>query len=147
MSVFHNCCWISPAQFFMGQRPAGLMTIFYCLRFKTPPTWRARSPYLYSQGHGGPVIPPDSSFSFRRLLLLAGLRWRYSNPPPHGITTNWVLYYDRPSVGHIFFGIKYPSGGLCPNIYYCLTVIVIFLWGAVSDERTGLSFVYAAGPW
>jgi hypothetical protein len=26
-----------------------------------------------------------------------------------------------------------------------LTVVVMFLWGALSDERTGLSFVYAAG--
>jgi hypothetical protein len=34
---------------------------------------------------GGPVIPPGTGFSFRRLLRLAGLRWRYSNPPPHGI--------------------------------------------------------------
>jgi hypothetical protein len=24
--------------------------------------------------------------------------------------------------------------------------MVLFLWGAFSDERTGLSFVYAAGP-
>jgi hypothetical protein len=23
------------------------MTAFYCLRFETPPIWRARSPYLY----------------------------------------------------------------------------------------------------
>jgi hypothetical protein len=30
--------------------------------------------------------------------------------------------------------------------YYCLTVTVLFLWGAPSDERTGLSFVYAASP-
>jgi hypothetical protein len=27
-----------------------------------------------------------------------------------------------------------------------LTCTVLFLWGALSDERTGLSFVYAAGP-
>jgi hypothetical protein len=27
----------------------------------------------------------------------------------------------------------------------CLTVTVLFLWGALSDERTGLSFVYAVG--
>jgi hypothetical protein len=33
-----------------------------------------------------------------------------------------------------------------PDIYYCLTVTVLYLWGANSDERTGLSFVYAAGP-
>jgi hypothetical protein len=32
------------------------------------------------------------------------------------------------------------------DIYYCLTVTVLLLWGALSDERTGLSFVYAAGP-
>jgi hypothetical protein len=29
----------------------------------------------------------DSRLTFRRLLRLAGLRWRYSTPPPHGITT------------------------------------------------------------
>jgi hypothetical protein len=32
-----------------------------------------------------------------------------------------------------------------PDIYYCLTVTVLFLWGALSDERTGLSFTIAAG--
>jgi hypothetical protein len=31
-----------------------------------------------------------------------------------------------------------------PDIYYCLTVTVLFLWGALSDERAGLTFVYAA---
>jgi hypothetical protein len=39
-----------------------------------------------------------------------------------------------------------PSGGSWPDIYYCLTVTVLFLWGAVPEERTGLSFVYAARP-
>jgi hypothetical protein len=33
---------------------------------------------------GGPVIPSGTGFPFRRLLRLAGLRWRHSNPPPHG---------------------------------------------------------------
>jgi hypothetical protein len=28
-------------------------------------------------------------FHFRRLLRLAGLRWRYSTPPPHGIMLCW----------------------------------------------------------
>jgi hypothetical protein len=31
------------------------------------------------------------------------------------------------------------------DIYYCLTVTVFFMWDALSDERTGRSFVYAAG--
>jgi hypothetical protein len=33
-----------------------------------------------------------------------------------------------------------------PDIYYSLTVTAFFLWGALSDERTGLSFVYVPGP-
>jgi hypothetical protein len=32
------------------------------------------------------------------------------------------------------------------RIHYCLTVTILFLRGALSDERTGMSFVYAAGP-
>jgi hypothetical protein len=32
----------------------------------------------------GPVIPPGTGFPFCRPLRLAGLQWRYSNPPPHG---------------------------------------------------------------
>jgi hypothetical protein len=39
----------SPAQSSQGPSPAGLMTIFYSLIFETPPTWRARSPYLHPQ--------------------------------------------------------------------------------------------------
>jgi hypothetical protein len=33
-----------------------------------------------------------------------------------------------------------------PDIYYTLTFMVWFSWGALSDEKAGLSFVYAAGP-
>jgi hypothetical protein len=53
-SVVYNCFCSSPAQSFSGISPAGLMTIFYCLRFETPPTWRARSPYLFPSGTGWP---------------------------------------------------------------------------------------------
>jgi hypothetical protein len=40
---------------------SGLMTTFYCLRFETPPTWRARSPYLYPPGTGWPSYLLNSS--------------------------------------------------------------------------------------
>jgi hypothetical protein len=74
-------------QSFSGPSPAGLMTAFYCLRFQTlPPNLEAQVPVLISpQVQGGPVVPPDTGFPFRRLLRLAELRWSYSNPPPHGI--------------------------------------------------------------
>jgi hypothetical protein len=42
--------------------------------------------------------------------------------------------------------VSSPIWGSWPDIYCCLTVTVLFLWGTLSDERTGLSFVYAAGP-
>jgi hypothetical protein len=29
-------------------------------------------------------------FSFHRLLRLAGLRWRYSTPPPHGVRVSQI---------------------------------------------------------
>jgi hypothetical protein len=41
---------------------------------------------------------------------------------------------------------KAPIWGLRPDIYYSLTITVLFLWGALSDERTGMSFVYATVP-
>jgi hypothetical protein len=39
-------------------------------------------------------LHPGTGFPFRRLLRLAGLRWRYSNQPPHGLT----VYSGRSSV-------------------------------------------------
>jgi hypothetical protein len=41
---------------------------------------------------------------------------------------------------------KAPIRGLRPNFYYCQTVAGLFMLGALSDERTGLSFTIAAGP-
>jgi hypothetical protein len=43
-----------------------------------------------SKSHGArdPVLLPQiRGFSFRRLLRLAGLQWKYSNQPPNGILT------------------------------------------------------------
>jgi hypothetical protein len=114
-SVVYNCYWSSPAQSFSGSSSAGFMIIFYCLRFETFPTWRARSPYLYPEEQGGPVIPPDTGFPFRRLLRLEVVRWRYSNPSPRGESSNWKskskskLWYNRRFSRGVCLGIKHPS--------------------------------------
>jgi hypothetical protein len=52
------------AQSFSGSSPAGLMTMFYSLRFETPPTWRIRSPYLYPLGTGWPSYTPRHRIPF-----------------------------------------------------------------------------------
>jgi hypothetical protein len=62
------------------------MTTFYCLRLETSPNLEGQvSVFIHLQEQGGPVIPPGTGFPFCRLLRLAGLRPRYSKPPPHGI--------------------------------------------------------------
>jgi hypothetical protein len=40
---------------------------------------------------------------------------------------------------------KEPTWGLRPDFCYCETVAGLLMWGALSDERTDLSFTNAAG--
>jgi hypothetical protein len=77
-SVVYNCCCSSPAQSFTGPSPSVLMTTYQCLRFETPPNWRARSTYLCSPGTGWPGLTPGTGFPFRRLLrLVVGIATGY----------------------------------------------------------------------
>jgi hypothetical protein len=57
-SLVYSCSWSSSAQSFSGPSPLGLTNILYCLRFETPLTWRARSPYLHIPGAGWPSYTP-----------------------------------------------------------------------------------------
>jgi hypothetical protein len=52
----------------------------------------------------------------------------------------------RPTVSRpVCLEAKHPSGVYDQIFITCVTVTVLFLWGALSDERSGLSFLYAAG--
>jgi hypothetical protein len=142
MHLSFTCCWPSPEQSFSGPSPTGLMTIFYTLNFETPPTCRARSLYLYPPGTGWPGYIPRHWAPISSPLRLPGLRCRYWNPPPHGLdhlAESWVLRYDRRLAGQSVWGIR-------PDLHYCMTFADLLIWGALSDERTGLSFAIATGP-
>jgi hypothetical protein len=109
----------SPAQSFSGQSPVGLVASFCC---------------------------QIRDFPFRRLLRLAGSRWRYLTPPPNGSLLSLSLML-RPTVSRpVCLGVKHSSQAYDQIFITCVTVTVLFLWGALSDERSGLSFVCAAGP-
>jgi hypothetical protein len=57
--IIYNCCWPSPAQLFSDLSLARLVwPYFTVLTFETPPTWRARSRYLYPPGTGWPSYTP-----------------------------------------------------------------------------------------
>jgi hypothetical protein len=51
------------------------MTIFYCLIFETPSTWRARSSYLYPAGYyiGETSRPLEASIKEHKYDLTHGL--------------------------------------------------------------------------
>jgi hypothetical protein len=74
-ATFYICCWPSPAQSFSAPSATVLMTVFYCLRFETPRTWRARSPYLYPPGRRWPSythrhwVPFSSPPTARRAVV------------------------------------------------------------------------------
>jgi hypothetical protein len=56
----------------------------------------------------------------------------------------WKLCYDRRSAGQSVF-VSNPICGPRPDFYYCQTVAGSLMWGALSDERAGLSFTTTAG--
>jgi hypothetical protein len=55
------------------------------------------------------------------------------------------LYVTTDGRSASLFWNKAPIWGLRPDFYYCQTAAVLLMWGALSDERTGLSFRIAAG--
>jgi hypothetical protein len=61
-------------------------------------------------------------------------------------TRDELSFILRPTVSRpVCLGIKHPFGAYDQIFITCVTVTVLFLWGALSDDRTGLSFIYAAG--
>jgi hypothetical protein len=97
------------------------VTIFYCLRFETSLFVASCD----SQSHGGGIRP----------RLHTGLACR--------VESSLML---RPTVSRpVFLGIKHPSGAYDQIFITCVTVAVFFLWGAFSDERSGL-FLYCCWP-
>jgi hypothetical protein len=84
-------------------------------------------------------------------MLLASPAQCFLGPSPFVLVT---IFYCSESESYVITDSqsaslswnKAPIWGLRPDINYCLTITVLFLWGALSDERTGLYFLYATGP-
>jgi hypothetical protein len=66
-----------------------------------------------AQKQSGLVIPPATGFPFRRLVRLAGIRWKDSTPPPHEIR---LTEYGRSS--HRASERTYREHRL-QNFFYC----------------------------
>jgi hypothetical protein len=108
----YNCFWALPEQLLSGPSSAEPVTILYYLIWEAQPGWPGSCIYIPRE-QGGPVILLGTEFPFRRLLQLAGLRWRFSNPPPHGyyvwgyVSTKLSLYWRAQQLHSSFEGYSY----------------------------------------
>jgi hypothetical protein len=106
---------------FSGLSPAGLATIFYSLRFETSLFVASYD----SQGYGG------------------GIRPRFQ---PYNIESDSESYVTTDGQSTRLAWNKASILGLRPDFYYCQTLSGLLVWGALSEERTGLSFTIVPGP-
>jgi hypothetical protein len=119
--------------------------MFYRLRFQNLLTWRARSPYLYSVRKRVAQLYPQALGS----LFIAscdsqgyggGIRPRLHTGNPTINPSQSQSYVTTDGQSASLSWNKAPTWGLRPDLYYCLTVTGFLMWGALSDERMGLSF-------
>jgi hypothetical protein len=76
------------------------------------------------QEQGGPVIPPGTGFPLRRLLRLAGLRWRYFNPPPtwRARCPVYIFFRNRMVQSKVKVTLRpTASQSVCLISFHCLT--------------------------
>jgi hypothetical protein len=121
-SVAYNCQWSSQEKSLSSPWPVRLTTIFLYVRFETPPTCWARSPYYIPQGRCGAVISPSTEFPFRRLLWLSGLWWRHLNHLHTGYKLIAVAVNLRPTLSRpVCPGVRRPPG-ICDQFFFLLEI-------------------------
>jgi hypothetical protein len=84
-------------------------------------------------------------FWITKLSLLCGscsAVWSQSSP---GTLSESESYVTTDGQSASLSWNKAPIWGLRPDFHYSETVADVLMWGALSDERTGLSFTIAAG--
>jgi hypothetical protein len=128
----YNCCWLLPAQSFVGPSPVRLMTIFYCLRFETPLFISSYD----SQGYGGDIRP---CLHMRFWLFKVRVTLRQA------VYRQWVHLGIRPVETHdqrIFF-FQLNSCGNSPYVTSCLTRRwVCLLWMCLAFRQVYTSHMF-----
>jgi hypothetical protein len=100
--------------------------------YRDSPTLEGQVPVFISPGAGWPSYAPDTGFPFRRLLRLAGLRWRrWRSVQNVKVKVNVTLPLTVSQ--SVCLGVEphcFLFESSCPHHV-----------GVLSDGRTGLSFV------
>jgi hypothetical protein len=112
--VIYNPCWLSIAEWLLSPCPAIIMTIFYSIRIEIPPSWKARSAYLYASVVRRPSYDPRNWIPSSRQLQQTGLRWRRFNPSACGHSNPWKRVSKKHNVNRIEENISWLS---CSELY------------------------------
>jgi hypothetical protein len=95
----------------------------FCLRFEIPPTWRARSPYLYPPGKGFPLIPRALNSRFFASYYSHGYGGGV-RPCLHTGSTNSQCHSQNQNQSQSYF----TTGGLPrPDFFFNWTFALIVL--------------------
>jgi hypothetical protein len=70
-NLLYNCFWALPEQSLFSRSPP-THGPYFTVSSETPPTWRARSPYLYPPGTGWPSYTPGHWFPILSPLTTPG---------------------------------------------------------------------------
>jgi hypothetical protein len=82
-----NCFWALPEQSHSSRSPTELTAISYCL-FWDSPNLEGQVPVFISPRNGVAQVYPRALGSLSVASYDSqGLRWEYSNPPPHGVSS------------------------------------------------------------
>jgi hypothetical protein len=131
----YNCFWALPEQSLWGPSPSELRP-YFTVSFETPPTWRARSPYLSPQEQGGQVIPPGTRFPFLRLSRLAGLQCGGILTHLHTGHPLWSFFltdfkskshYNQRSVGQLVL-VSCRFWSKWPDVTFIWVIITFFIF-------------------
>jgi hypothetical protein len=100
------------------------------------------SEFRRTRGHI--LLSQIRDFPFRRLLRLAGLRWRYSNPPPHDCESESYVTTDGQPASLSWS--KAPIWGLRPDLYYLCDSYGPVLMGRPLWREVGSVFCMCCWP-
>jgi hypothetical protein len=121
------------------------MTTFYCLRFETPPTWRARSPYLYPPGTGWPgytprlCVPSSLPSTIRRATVEV---FDLASSRVSRTLNQSYIATDGQSVSQSVL-VSSTIWGSWPDIYYCFESYgLVFFCGVSSLTRGRVCLLY-----